>query len=156
MQPSKGHKCYQITRGLYHAGFRGNRRKSNKEALTGVQKDEELLFRRSLPAWQVSSEPANSRPLRICSGDVPERIWHKPRKEWGRLSEWSSSWSKGLSEPEYAKFWPRWWLRQLGNKHDLLRAHGCTHEVYSVIYGPSTYIAWLCNVLIIYAFYKKK
>ena len=27
-------------------------------------------------------EPANSGPLRSHSGDVPERIWHKPGNEW--------------------------------------------------------------------------
>ena len=47
------------------------------------------------------------------SGDVPERIWLKPGNEWGQLTEWSSSWSRHLSEPDYTQLWPRRWPRQL-------------------------------------------
>ena len=44
-------------------------------------------------------------PLRNRSGDVPERIWHKPGNEWGRLPEWSSSWSEHLQKPDDTKVW---------------------------------------------------
>ena len=42
----------------------------------------------------------------------PERIWHKPGNEWGRLPEWSSTWSKHIQEPDNAKFWLGTWRRQ--------------------------------------------
>ena len=61
---------------------------------------------------EFSSEPTNSGRLRIHSGDIPKRSWHKSGNEWRRFPEWSSYWSEGLSEPDYAKFWPRWPLRQ--------------------------------------------
>ena len=66
-----------------------------------------------LPNWWVPSEPANSGPLRI--GDVPERTWHKPENKWGWLPEWSSSWSKHLSQSDYTKLWPRRCLRQFSH-----------------------------------------
>ena len=50
------------------------------------------------------------------SGDVPERIWRKPGNELGRLPEWSSSWSRHLSEPDDTQLWPR-------NGHDTVQDH---------------------------------
>ena len=35
----------------------------------------------------------------LHSGDVQERIWHKPGNKWGWLPLWSSFWSGSLSEP---------------------------------------------------------
>ena len=48
--------------------------------------------------------------IRGHSGDISERTWHKPRNKWGRLPDWSSSWS--VSQSDYVKLWPRWRLRQ--------------------------------------------
>ena len=41
------------------------------------------------------------------SGGLSEPIEYKPGNEWGRLPEWSSSWSGPLPQPDYAKLWPR-------------------------------------------------
>ena len=68
--------------------------------------------RRVSTSWWLSHEPANSGPLWNRSGDVSERIWHKPGNEWGRLPEWSPSWSRHLPQPDDAKLWPRRWPRQ--------------------------------------------
>ena len=40
------------------------------------------------------------------SGGLSEPIEYKPGNEWGRLPEWSSSWSRPLPQPDYAKLWP--------------------------------------------------
>ena len=58
---------------------------------------------------RLSHEPANSGPFRNHSGYVPERIYYEPGNEWGRLPEWSSSWSRHLWQPDKAKFWPKRW-----------------------------------------------
>ena len=52
-------------------------------------------------------EPANSGQIRNHSGDVPERVQSKPGNEWGRLPEWSPSWSRRLWQPDDANFWPK-------------------------------------------------
>ena len=106
------HKCAQITGGFYHSSLWGNWGLSDKETVSRLQLDGKLHFRCTLPTWWVSSELANSGPIRIHSGDILERTWHTPGNEWGQLPEWSSSWSEGLSEPNHANFWPRWPLRQ--------------------------------------------
>ena len=41
------------------------------------------------------------------SGDIPERVKHKPGNERGRLPEWSSSWSGPLPRSDDTKLWPR-------------------------------------------------
>ena len=56
---------------------------------------------------RLSHEPANSGQIRNNSGDVPECIWYKPGNEWGRLPEWSSSWSRHLRQPDDTKLWPK-------------------------------------------------
>ena len=56
---------------------------------------------------RLSHEPANSGQIRNHSGDVPERIQYKPGNEWGRLLEWSSSWSRRLRQPDDVKVWPK-------------------------------------------------
>ena len=45
------------------------------------------------------------------SGALPERIKYKPGNEWGRLPEWSSSWSGLLPRSDGTKLWPRKGLR---------------------------------------------
>ena len=52
-------------------------------------------------------EPTTTRWLLNHSGAHPERIRYKPGNEWGRLPEWSSSWSKFLPRSEGTKLWHR-------------------------------------------------
>ena len=69
-------------------------------------------FRRAIPSWRLSQEPAKSGPLPNRSGDVPECIWQKPGNAWGPSPKWSSSWSRYLSELDYTQPRPRRWPRQ--------------------------------------------
>ena len=43
------------------------------------------------------------------SGGLSEPVKYKPGNEWGRLPEWSSSWSRPLPRSDDAKLWPRRW-----------------------------------------------
>ena len=58
---------------------------------------------------RVSSEPTDTDALRSRSGNIPEHKRGKPGNEWGRLPEWSSSWSRHLPQLDYTKLWPRSW-----------------------------------------------
>ena len=78
-------------RGLHNLSFWGNWGKSHKEVVSNVWYDKKRHIRRFITSWRLSHERANSRPLQNRSGDVPERICHKPGNERGRLPEWSSS-----------------------------------------------------------------
>ena len=63
-----------------------------------------------------------SGTFRNRSGNIPEHKRRKPGNEWGRLPEWSSSWSRHLPRPDYTKFWPNWlswqklWLKNSSNE----------------------------------------
>ena len=57
-------------------------------------------------------EPATTGTLRNHSGALPERIKYKPGNQWGRLPEWSSSWSGLLPRTDDTKRWPRKGPRQ--------------------------------------------
>ena len=50
------------------------------------------------------------------SGALLEHIEYKPGNEWGRLPEWSSSWSGPLPQPVDTKLWPRRWPRHSAKK----------------------------------------
>ena len=52
------------------------------------------------------------------SRTAPEHTTYKPGNEWGRLPEWSSSWSGYLSESDN-KLWPRWHLWQLQGRRTM-------------------------------------
>ena len=62
---------------------------------------------------RISLEPTDNDAFRNCSGNIPEHKRGKPGNEWGRLPEWSSSWSRHLLRPDYPKLWPRRMLWQL-------------------------------------------
>ena len=99
--------CYQIIRGLHNSSFWGIWGNNFKKVVSRVQQDRKLHIRRVITSWRLSHGPANSGPLRNRSGDVPQRIWHKPGNKWGRVPEWSSSWSRHLPQSNDVKLGPR-------------------------------------------------
>ena len=97
----------QIAGGLHNSSFRGNWGKGHKKVVKGVQQNRKPHPRCTSAARRFSYEPTTTRWLRNHSGAHPERIRYKPGNEWGRLPEWSSSWSKSLPRSEGTKLWHR-------------------------------------------------
>ena len=66
-----------------------------------------------LAAVTRETQEEHPRQMLTHSGIVPgtsrNTNLEKPGNEWGRLPEWSSSWSRPLPQPDYTKLWPRSW-----------------------------------------------
>ena len=59
---------------------------------------------------------------------VPERIEYKPGNKWGRLPEWSSSWSRHLPQTTWRKTLAHkmattWWKEFTGKSHTAPQVH---------------------------------
>ena len=62
---------------------------------------------RVLGALSKLDEFLLNQQITTHSRTVPEHKRGKPGNEWGRLPEWSSSWSRHLPRPDYTKLRPK-------------------------------------------------